>query len=544
MQEILADLPAGGGYLSVAKSVVLLVLTVPWLYVAPWVHKDAKRVRAPQQMWCMLVMGSGALGVLIWLVLPIYAIGLLAYLVLTGSALLAYVFYRNGRVGEDEKVLTGSHFASLLARQKRESVQAVTRVKLYGKDGKIRHPPDAETAEADEVKAYNLVQDLLYDAIWRRASDADLIPTQTQMEARLLIDGVATKRPGIDIHDGEALIQYLKAIAELDPEDRRRPQKGAISVDLGSKRIDVQVATAGTTSGQRLQLRIVQEAVRTKLDELGMSADLLKRIREQTQTHGILLVSAPPRSGLTSTLYSLLREHDAFMKQLVTMEAKVGIELENITQHAYGADADLAEALAPVLRRDPDVVMIDTCPDAATAEQILQAAKEKILLVGMIAGDSFSALAKWVKTCGSAAAVQDLRGVLCQILLRKLCPRCREAYKPDPQLLAKANLPADKIDKFYRPASKPPLDEKGRPIVCATCQGTGYFERTAAFELLEMTDGIRKLVVGGSTIREIKAACRKNKMLYLQEQALRKVIAGETSVQEVLRVSQSLKKKK
>jgi type II secretory ATPase GspE/PulE/Tfp pilus assembly ATPase PilB-like protein len=134
--------------------------------------------------------------------------------------------------------------------------------------------------------------------------------------------------------------------------------------------------------------------------------------------------------------------------------------------------------------------------------------------------------------------------VLCQILVRKLCPTCREEYRPDPQILAKANIPADKVESFYRTPTKPRLDEKGNPITCQTCQNTGYYGRIGVFELLQVTDEIRQMIAGGAALAAIKSAARKNKMLYLQEQALAKVIAGVTSIQEVIRVSQEAQAKK
>jgi type II secretory ATPase GspE/PulE/Tfp pilus assembly ATPase PilB-like protein len=128
------------------------------------------------------------------------------------------------------------------------------------------------------------------------------------------------------------------------------------------------------------------------------------------------------------------------------------------------------------------------------------------------------------------------------MLLRKLCPNCRESYVPNPEMLAKANLSGQRIERFYRPPTKPLTDEKGNPIGCVACQGTGYLGRTAVFELLEVTDEVRQLIVTGATLAQIKATCRKNRMLYLQEQALQRVIDGVTSVQELIRVSQADKK--
>ena len=150
------------------------------------------------------------------------------------------------------------------------------------------------------------------------------------------------------------------------------------------------------------------------------------------------------------------------------------------------------------------------------------------------------ALARWIKLCGDRkAAVASLKAILCQVLLRKLCPQCREAYRPPQNVLAKLNLPADRIERFYRPPTKPLTDEKGKPIVCSNCRGTGYQGRTASFELMELTDDLRELIVGDASLGQIKAGCRKNKMLYLQEQSIRKVIAGITSIEEVVRVSKS-----
>jgi len=161
-------------------------------------------------------------------------------------------------------------------------------------------------------------------------------------------------------------------------------------------------------------------------------------------------------------------------KQLVTLESKAVVNLENVTQTSYGEDANLNGALATTLRRDPDLIMVDRVSDPKSAQMLTDAASRKNVLVGMQAGDSFSALGRWIKLCGqNAQAVACLKGILCQMLVRKLCPTCREAYKPDPQFLAKANLPAGKNQNFYRPPTQPLVDDKGNPYTCPTCKGNG-----------------------------------------------------------------------
>jgi len=483
-------------------------------------------------------------GVLIWLLVPHYFLGLIVYVVLAGAAMIAYVVYRNGRVPEDAKILTASHVSSLLGGAgRRRGPQVVQRVTIYRSDGNPVPAPEAKTADVEELQSYNLLQELLYDVLWRRASEVDLSPTGDQTRVRYVIDGVTVNRPSLDLSESQALIQYVKPLAGMDQKELRRPQEGRITVDVAGSPTDLTVRSAGTTNGQRLQFNVVQEVVRTKLAELGMTEDILKSVKNMVETHkGLFIVSGRPRSGVTSTMYSLLRQHDAFMNQLATLESKIVVDLENITQREYGEPGNLSKELASVLRRDPDVIMIDRCPDRETAEIILEAASRKGIVLGMRASDSLVALAKWIKLCnGQPGAVEHLQGILCQVLLRKLCPNCREAYRPDPQLLAKVNLPARKIDTFFRPPTRPLTDEKGRPVTCHVCQGSGYSGRIAAFELLEATEDVRRLVASGGSLSQIRSACRKNKMLYLQEQALRKVIEGVTSIQEVIRVSQPKK---
>jgi type II secretory ATPase GspE/PulE/Tfp pilus assembly ATPase PilB-like protein len=543
MTELLAEMPPLGDYFSLLKVIVVLALVAPWLYFAPWVSKDAARVRFRRGLWSSLALGSGAIGVFLWLVIPYFLLGLCLYLLCTAALFTVYVLLRNRRVKPEHKVLTREHLAAFFARKEAEKVEVVRRIKVYDTYGKNIIPPDVTTDDPALVEAYNLAQDFLYVLLWKRASEVDLSPDGTKTRVRYVIDGAVSEQPSVPLSESEAIIQYVKPLAGLNAEDRRRPQSGKIAADIAGEPVDLNIMTAGTTGGQRMQIRVVQEAVRTQLDSLGMSPDVLARLREVNKPGGgIVLVSGRSGSGVTSTLYSLLREHDAFTRQLVTLEAKPLIDLENVTQTAYGDPAALPEELASVLRRDPDVIMVDVCADRGTVAAILEAAGGKTFLVGLPAGDSFTALAKWIEACGgaarAAAAVQNLRGVLCQMLMRKLCTKCKQGYPPDPKLLAKINLASQHIGKLYKPRTTPLVDEKGNPYVCPACQGSGYLGRTGVFEFLDVSEEIRQLIAAGGSVSHLKAACRKNKMLYLQEQALREVAEGITSVQEVIRMSE------
>lgn len=543
MADLIAAVPSGGPYFSLVKILVLFLLTIPWMILAPWVQKDARKVRAGETGWPLGVLAVAAATLFLWLVQPFYVIGLLTYVLLTGGVLIAYVTHRNSRMeNEEDKILTVSHIRSLFKGEREKPIKVLHKLRLYTGDGKAGLPPGADSSD-EEQEAYNAAQELLYDIVFRRASEADLSPAGGgQTRVRFVIDGVVQDRPPLPMGTAEATIQYLKGLGEMDVEDRRRPQSGQMAVDLAGMQIEIGLRSAGTTGGQRMQFRVIQEFVQTRLDGLGMDSAMLDRVKELNGAgNGLIIVSGRSGSGVTSTLYSLLREHDAFVHQLESVECRPAVDLENITQHPYGdAKENVASLAAGVLRRDPNVLMVDECPDGATAELLANAAADKTILLGMSASDTFTALAKWAKLCGSARlAAGTLRAVLCQMLLRKLCPNCREAYVPNPEMLAKANLSGQGIERFYRPPTKPLTDEKGSAIACVACQGTGYLGRTAVFELLEMTEEIRQMIVTGAPLAQIKAACRKNRMLYLQEQALQRVIDGITSVQELIRVSQA-----
>ena len=535
---LLGGAPPTGALFSTFKAVVMLLLLPPWLYAAAWINRDAQRYHFPQMLWNGLTLGLGALGVLLWLVVPLYAVGLLLYLVLAGGVVFAYVTQRNKRAGEGAKVFTAQHLSSVFARSKRQQIEVVQRLKLYNHMGKPE-PPPAEEDEPELLQAYNVTQELLHDAVTYRASRAELIPAGEQMTVRFQIDGVYHKRAPLDRQEASLAVDYLKRIAGLDVQEKRKPQTGSISMDAGAVRADMNVTSDGTTQGQRLRLQVIQELAQTRLEDLGMADGLRERVEKINALEaGLTIVSGQKGQGVTSTLYSLMRKHDAFMKQLVTLEGEVTVDLDNITQQTYQDAAEMTANFASLVRRDPDVIMVDACKTAQAGKAIAETAAAKRVLLGLTAENSFVALAKWIKLCGDRqTAVGPLKAITCQVLLRKLCPQCREAYRPPQNILAKLNLPADKIERFYRPPTKPLTDEKGNPVVCPTCRGTGYHGRTAAFELLELTDDIRELIVRDGSLSQIKSACRKNKMLYLQEQSLRKVIAGVTSIEDVVRVS-------
>ena len=551
-----AILASAGGFISYLCIIPVLLLTLPWLAFCQWVDEDVQYLRTmKRELWNGIVLASGTVGLTLWLFMPwdttgLFVAGGALYFVLTAGVCGLYVVIRNAQVDAAHRVFTSRHIKTALQNvgkkkvKKQPRMDAVERVRLNAHDGK-RVPVPQERTQQD---IYDATQTLLFDALWRRASDVELLVGATGYRLVYRIDGVATPRNELFDHAAaKSTLAFLKGIAGLDTEERRRPQAGSLSGVINgteARMTEIEVNTSGTTQHEKLALRIIGDEHRLRIRDLGLLPQQLERLEElAAQRSGLILISGPRGSGITSTSYAALRNHDAFMQNLLTLEQKTLMDLENITQHVYDSgkhEASYARQLQTVLRREPDVVMVSDCLDRETAHLAVKAAaEEKKIYLCLQAKDSFEALKKLISLAGDTELVAKvLLAVTGQRLARKICIACRQAYKPDKALLKKANLPVDKIGFFYRPPRTDEwVDEKGNPKgACPNCQATGYFGRTGIFELLEINDSIRDLISKGQPVSAIRTQARRNGMLDLQDVGLRKVVEGITSMNEVIRV--------
>lgn len=535
-----------GAYLSIPKIVTTLVLFVAWLFAAQWVDRDADRVKAAREIWNIVVAAGGLGGAFVLLVFPwidsYFFVGLVFWAILACGTLLAYVVHRNGRVHSSQRVMTSAHFKRLLSGsgEKKSKVDKGIRVKVLDHENNPIEKPD----DAEQREQFDAAQDFLFDVLWKRASDVDVSRTSDAVRVVYKIDGVASEQAnGLELDHGESVINFLKTHAGLKVEEKRRPQLGRMKVGLlgaeGKPEL-LDVHSSGSTQGERLRLKLHQSKKLLRLEDLGFSEKGLERVKELVETDtGVVLFVGPKESGVTTTQYAALRAHDAYIQNVYTLETKPLAQLDNITQQIHkGAEEQVSYArmLQTVLRREPDVVMVSQCEDHETAQIAARAGAEKKIYVGIKGSECADAIARFAALIGDPkAAAENLVGVVAQRLIRVLCPACREAYKPEESLLKKANLPVDRIENFYRPPSNPIVDKKGREVVCQNCQSSRYFGRTGVFQVLKVSDNLRKLIASGASASQIKAQARAEKMRYLQEEGLLKVMEGQTSMAEVMR---------
>jgi type II secretory ATPase GspE/PulE/Tfp pilus assembly ATPase PilB-like protein len=542
---------APGGYFAIWKPILVLVLFVLWCKACEWVDRDTDVVKTKRERWNLIVLAGGLAGLALFLIAPwegpMFFLGMGFFIVLATGSLMAYVMHRNGRVVPGARLLTPAHIKRVIAsgrKDKTDRTDRGMRVRLADQSDK----PVSMPQDPVERETHALVQEFLFDVLWRRASDADLLLSGDDVRLLLKIDGVATEQvTELDMQSAEGIIRYLKTIAGLNPEELRRPQSGKIRASLlgnVGEMGHIEVKTSGSTKGERLKLKISGSDSLLRIEEVGIAAKRLEQLKPiLLKKNGLVLLSGPRGSGVTTTMYAVLRQHDAFMSNIHALEREPLLKLDNITQTKYEGEStgvSFARQFQSVLRREPDIVGVDNCQDRETAQLACKAAmEERKIYLCIEARDSLHALKKLIDLSEDRIMVaRSLLAVVNQRLVRLLCEICRQAYKPDPSLLRKANLPVDKIEHFHRPPTEPVLDKKGREIICQNCQGTGYNGRTAVFEVMFLDKIIAKMIAEGQPWDQIRAQFRKNKMHFLQEEGLFRVIEGDTSLKEILRAIQ------
>ena len=391
--------------------------------------------------------------------------------------------------------------------------------------------PDLEKV-AGESPIIRLANYIIADAVRQGASDIHIEPSETKLRVRYRIDGILfeTLTPPAAMH--AALVSRIKIMANLDISERRLPQDGRIRAMVHGRVIDLRVSTLPTTAGEKTVIRILDKGnITIGLERLGFTPDNLEIFRRQIQEpHGIILVTGPTGSGKTTTLYSALMELDSSELNISTVEDPVEYRLESVNQVQVidRIGMSFAAALRSLLRQDPDVIMVGEMRDRETADIALRAALTGHLVLSTLhTNDAPGALTRLVDMgCEPFLVASSVCGILAQRLLRVNCPSCSEAYSPPPELVARLGCAEPERPRtWYR----------GRG--CARCHQTGYSGRVGTFELLVVDDEIRAKVVARASADQIRSLAVAKGMRVLRADSLLKLERGQTTPEEVMRVT-------
>jgi general secretion pathway protein E len=387
--------------------------------------------------------------------------------------------------------------------------------------------------------AVKLVNSTLYDALKAGASDIHLESTAQGLAVKYRIDGVlnyATSANGIEVT--QQVISCLKVLAELDIAERRVPQDGSFRVEAGGREIDLRLSIMPSIHGEDAVIRILDKRAMIEaygsltLEALGFDAPSLVSLRALAgEPYGMLLVTGPTGSGKTTTLYAALTEIHNGRDKIITIEDPVEYQLPGILQIPVNEKKGLsfARGLRSILRHDPDKIMVGEIRDRETAEIAVQSALTgHLVLTTVHANNVFDVFGRFNHMgIDPYAFVSALNGIWAQRLVRLNCIRCAIPYTPDESDLARVHLSRADVADFRF------MHGKG----CGDCRGTGFRKRRAIAEILILNDEVRELIIEKQSIRHIKEAARRTGTRSLREAALDLVTTGETTLEEIKRVT-------
>ena len=387
---------------------------------------------------------------------------------------------------------------------------------------------------ASEAPVIRLVNTIIGRVIELRASDIHLEPFDDGLHVRYRVDGVLHPGEVVPTQQGAAVSSRVKLLAHLDIAERRLPQDGRIKTRIKGRELDLRVSTVPTVHGESVVMRVLDRAsVRLSLEDMGFERDTLGRFNQLIhRPHGILLVTGPTGSGKTTTLYAALAKLDSVSQKIITVEDPVEYQLEGINQIQVHSQINLtfANALRSILRQDPDIIMIGEMRDGETAQIAVQSSLTGHLVLSTLHTNTAASAVVRMQDMGVERYLitSTVNGVLAQRLVRRLCTHCKTPVQPDPALLQSSGL-----GRFLTSGS-PVYEAKG----CDHCRGTGYQGRTGIHELLVVDEAMRSAILQGLDASALQSIAVKAGMYTLYDDGLRKVAAGVTSLDEVLRATQ------
>ncbi|HHJ14155.1 MAG TPA: type II secretion system protein GspE [Gammaproteobacteria bacterium] len=382
----------------------------------------------------------------------------------------------------------------------------------------------------DDAPIIRLINALLTEAIKENASDIHIEPFENRLVVRFRVDGVLREVLQPQRVLAPLLVSRIKVMAKLDIAEKRLPQDGRISLRVAGRAVDVRVSTLPSGHGERVVLRLLdKQAGRLDLTHLGMSEETRKLMDNLIRRpHGIMLVTGPTGSGKTTTLYAALERLNDNRRNIMTVEDPIEYYLDGIGQTQVNTKVEMsfARGLRAILRQDPDVVMVGEIRDLETAEIAVQASLTGHMVFSTLHTNSAVGAVTRLRDMGVEPFLlsSSLIGVLAQRLVRVLCDNCKEAYPASSGDCELMGVDAENPPTLYRPTG------------CSECNQLGYRGRTGIYELIEINDDMRGAIHDGASEQEMEALARKHTP-GIREDGWRRVLAGTTSVEEVLRVS-------
>jgi general secretion pathway protein E len=391
--------------------------------------------------------------------------------------------------------------------------------------------PEDLIENEDDAPIIRLINALFTQAIRENASDIHIEPFESRLVVRFRVDGVLREVLQPKRALAPLIVSRVKVMAKLDIAEKRVPQDGRISLRIAGRAVDVRVSTLPSGQGERVVMRILdKQAGRLDLEHLGMDPDtraLLDRMIQKP--HGIILVTGPTGSGKTTTLYAILSRLNTHSRNIMTVEEPIEYYLDGIGQTQVNPKVDLtfARGLRAILRQDPDVVMVGEIRDLETVTIAVQASLTGHMVFSTLHTNTAIGAITRLRDMGVEPFLlsSSMVGILAQRLVRTLCPHCKEAYQPTPAEMETLGLTQSPPPTLYRPTG------------CEACNNLGYRGRTGIYELIDVDNVMREMIHNNDGELAMETHARVTRPSIFAD-ALRRVLKGDTSVEEILRVTQ------
>ncbi|MBU0675390.1 MAG: Flp pilus assembly complex ATPase component TadA [Proteobacteria bacterium] len=384
---------------------------------------------------------------------------------------------------------------------------------------------------AEESLAVSAVNDLLLQAVRQEASDIHLEPTELGLRARFRVDGIMRLIKEFPQDLQPSIVSRIKVMSQLDIGEKRKPQDGRFEAPVSGKSFDVRVSTLPTNYGEKIVMRLLDKSkVKIELTELGLTPEQQTIFEKHlAYPHEIILVTGPTGSGKTTTLYAALNRINSIQKNIITVEDPIEYELAGVNQVQVNPKAQLsfASALRSILRQDPDIIMIGEIRDVETAEIAIQAALTGHLVLSTLhTNDACGAISRLIDMSIPPFLIASALGtVIAQRLVRVLCTDCRESFNPPAKVQEDLGLEYSEQLILHR--------SKG----CPKCDNSGYKGRIAIYEILPITNAIQALIMVKASSHELFRQAIKEGFTSLHTSGIEKLLAGVTSIDEVMRVT-------
>ncbi len=382
----------------------------------------------------------------------------------------------------------------------------------------------------------DIAKDYVTDGVMRRAEVLRIEPKGERVATVMMIDGIAYPGDKLSRQEAMAVQQIMKLFAGLDPANRKTAQRGGLLSELDGKKYHLHVETSPLAGGgERMTIFVADPAIKlTSSEEVGIPEALKARIRAlASEKKGIFLATGPSRSGTTTTLFALARCADVYIYSVYLLIESAGRETTNLPAFERNPGESLDEVLPRVLRVEADILVCDAVTTPEIAKTLIKYADEAAMMSEIAGRDALSGLLAFAEMSGDmAGTANQVKAVVSQKLIRKLCPDCKEPFRANPKLIQKAGLP-EGTRVLYRQAG---AGEDGEENPCEKCGGTGFFGRTGLFEIVEVNDEIKKLLVTGAGAVQIKEVVKKMDLPNFKSSGLKLVADGVTSLEELQRI--------